>query len=449
MNILHITAQKPSSTGSGIYLTQLVRAIGGLSLSDKQEERSSLRQAVLFGAYEEDLPALRTSLSFGIPCAEQKELSLDSKSFSSNDSEIILYPVTFNTQALPFHIFGMSDVMPYPSSQYSTMTDDQLEAFRSEFVRVADQAVEEFAPDVILCHHLYLLTALIRRQYPDIPVCAFCHNTDLAQLAAHDLEKDFIREQIPRLDAVFALHERQRGQILDAFDIEEEKVHVTGIGYDPDIFYDRAADENALDEDLSPAASFERPIQVVFAGKISEAKGVPTLIRAMKRAHERAMDRLARGRNDCALLAAWTSPPPLVLAGSSGDPEEYEEIRELAGACQVPVIFAGQLSQTKLADLYRRSDVFVLPSLNEGLPLSVIEALACGMRVVMNDLPGIRAWFDIELPGNDISFIPLPPDIDLLADAIIDATLAPRRPAPDLSHLTWSSLAAQTLNIIQ
>ena len=140
--------------------------------------------------------------------------------------------------------------------------------------------------------------------------------------------------------------------------------------------------------------------------------------------------------------------------GKTLDPEEYEEIRELAGACQVPVIFAGQLTQTKLADLYRRSDVFVLPSLNEGLPLSVIEALACGMRVVMNDLPGIRAWFEAVLPGNDIAFIPLPATDDLtdyqdqLADAIIDATISPRRAAPDLSHLTLSSLATRILDIL-
>ena len=38
-----------------------------------------------------------------------------------------------------------------------------------------------------------------------------------------------------------------------------------------------------------------------------------------------------------------------------------------------------------LAELYRASDVFVLPSQGEGFPLVVQEALACGLPVVCGD----------------------------------------------------------------
>jgi glycosyltransferase involved in cell wall biosynthesis len=49
----------------------------------------------------------------------------------------------------------------------------------------------------------------------------------------------------------------------------------------------------------------------------------------------------------------------------------------------------GQLSQAELAGLMRRSTVCVLPSFFEGLPLVLVEALACGCRLVATALPGV------------------------------------------------------------
>ena len=48
MRILSVTAQKPDSTGSGVYLTELVRGF----------QRLGQEQAVLCGVGPEDTPAL-------------------------------------------------------------------------------------------------------------------------------------------------------------------------------------------------------------------------------------------------------------------------------------------------------------------------------------------------------------------------------------------------------
>ena len=55
-----------------------------------------------------------------------------------------------------------------------------------------------------------------------------------------------------------------------------------------------------------------------------------------------------------------------------------------------------------------QSDVFVLPSFYEGLPLVIIEALACGTYVICTDLPGIRNWIDQNLPDNGVVFVEPP-----------------------------------------
>ena len=43
-----------------------------------------------------------------------------------------------------------------------------------------------------------------------------------------------------------------------------------------------------------------------------------------------------------------------------------------------------------MGDIFRKHEVFVLPSFYEGLPLVVLESLACGMRVVVNEFSALK-----------------------------------------------------------
>lgn len=56
----------------------------------------------------------------------------------------------------------------------------------------------------------------------------------------------------------------------------------------------------------------------------------------------------------------------------------------------------------------RQSDIFVLPSFFEGLPLVLLEALACGCSIVTTDLPGARELFG-ESPPRTVRLVGLPP----------------------------------------
>ena len=131
MKILSVTAQKPDSTGSGIYLTELVRGF----------KKKGITQSVIAGVTKADQVCLPEGVSF--------------------------YPVYFESEQLPYPITGMSDEMPYPSTRYSDLTEEMTETFRNAFGEVLKKAVEELDPDVILCHHLYLLTAIVRELFPD------------------------------------------------------------------------------------------------------------------------------------------------------------------------------------------------------------------------------------------------------------------------------------------
>ncbi len=393
MRILSITAQKPNSTGSGVFLTELVK-----ELAAKGHE-----QAVVAGVYKED----------------KTEVPENTK----------VYPVIFKSEELPFPIAGMSDEMPYESTRYCDMTEEMAGQFANAFLTKIRQAVKEFQPDLILSHHLYLLTALVRENFSELPVYGFCHNTDLRQLQKNVLKQEYIKAQIAKLNRIFALHEEQKTQICQMFHVTAEQVEVSGMGYNSHIFRDLHI------------RKFPGKTKIVFAGKISEKKGVESLIRSL------------------AYLPYEADKLEVYLAGGAGNETEYARICRLAEKAPYPVHFLGKLEQMELAKVYNTCDIFALPSFSEGLPLTVIEALACGDRVVMSDLPGIREWLDTYAPGADIRYVELP-RMNRVDEAVREELPAYEkriaeslqksveenctRPA-DVSRISWGKIAEKVL----
>ncbi len=78
----------------------------------------------------------------------------------------------------------------------------------------------------------------------------------------------------------------------------------------------------------------------------------------------------------------------MIIAGGDGD--AASELRKQVGDEHLTdsVLFTGHLSQSELITAYQGADVFVLPSLNEGMSNNMLEALACGLPVVMTKVGG-------------------------------------------------------------
>lgn len=99
--------------------------------------------------------------------------------------------------------------------------------------------------------------------------------------------------------------------------------------------------------------------------------------------------RLHPRKNLCALIEAVALIPDasLVLVGQG---EQREELQELARRTGADVRFTGVLQHNHLPTEINYSEVFILPSLFEGHPKALIEAMACGVAVVGTDVEGIR-----------------------------------------------------------
>ena len=413
IRILSITAQRPDSTGSGVYLTQLVRAL----------DKKGYEQAVIAGIENKDTILFPAQVKF--------------------------YPVRFETETLPFPIVGMSDEMPYPSTRYRDLTPKMVQQYREAFRLVLEKAVEEFDPELILCHHLYLLTAMVRELFPEKKVYGFCHNTDLMQMKNTDLERVYIAKEIRKLDRIFVLREDQIPEIEAIYGAQKERILPIGTGYNKEVFFSGKR-TNKDDSEEMPSDTNQGAIILVFTGKLTQRKGLLSLLRALS------------------YLSVEPGKLRLICAGATGNEVEYQAVRALADASPYEVVFYGMLDEKKLADVLREGDIFVLPSFYEGIPISVIEALACGNRVILTELPGLRAWFSKYISGAPISYVPYPaesepekkkelPAFERELAKVIEkeiATVKNRKlngeseegAIPDLSCVTWEGVAKRVLH---
>ena len=321
MKILHVLSQRPDSTGSGIYL------------------QAMLREGTKQGCANYLLAGLPKGETLHLECLSPERCHF----------------VRFHGEDLSFEIVGMSDVMPYPSKRWRDLSNREVESYEKVFGAKLVSLVQKIQPGLIHSHHLWILTALIRRTFPELPVVAICHGSDLRQFHFCEHLRDRVEADCRRLHRIMALSRAQKADILRLFGVPEEMVEVVGAGYNQNLFYPEAK-------------SSPNPVEIVYVGKLSRAKGVPWLLKA---------------------LARLLHQPWLLHLIGGGTGEEKEEVLALAQPLASRVVIHGPLHQDGMAAILRKAHIAVLPSFFEGLPLVVLEALAAGCRVVATALPGV------------------------------------------------------------
>ena len=330
MKILHVIAQLPKKTGSGVYFTNIV-----------QYMQKNHENAVIYGI--------------------QDDIHIDF------DDRTKKYPVEFKSDLLKFPIVGMSDEMPYESTKYKDLSDEMIKDWQKAFTDKLEKAKIEFNPDVIISHHCWILSSIVLDVFDKTPVLLINHGTDIRQTKLNqELFQNHVKN-LNRAQKVLALSKKDITSITQIFGIENEKIIVMGGGYNSNIFCQKEYPKQHQEE-----------ITILFAGKLSHAKGVYELCKSFKKLEEKHHNL------------------KLHLVGNV-DIETKVELWDNTGNSQNFCI-TNTSCQIKLSDMMRQSDIYVLPSYYEGLGLIAIEALGCGMRVVVTEIEGL-----IETLGDEIN----------------------------------------------
>jgi glycosyltransferase involved in cell wall biosynthesis len=266
------------------------------------------------------------------------------------------------------------------------------------FKKIIEKAIEEHNPDIIMTHHLWLMTSLAVEVSIGKPVLAFCHGTDIRQMKKGCRYKNAIVEGCRKVSTIFALSEEQKKDIVDIYRVKADKVEVIGGGFDNEKFY------------LPQKMKKKEKVRLIYVGKLSYAKGVKSLIK---------------------VYSKLKGDLELTLVGC-GEGSEGEHILRLVEKIDKDINLKGQLSQEELSEVFREGDIFVLPSYYEGLSLVTIEALASGLRVVVSEIESLKGYLGdkinrtgiieyVKLPRMKNVDEPLEEDLDDFEDSLFKA----------------------------
>ena len=203
---------------------------------------------------------------------------------------------------------------------------------------------------------------------------------------------DFVNPSEARLDlkvqpatAVICVSDFTRSQLfLTAAPMDWQKCHVVRCGLELSKFSYR---------DPPPLS---RHPTLVALGRLSPEKGTSVLIEAL-----------------AILVKKGMRPPKLRLIGDGPEREVLEATVRRHGLCEF-VVFLGEVSPGQVRAELAAADIFAMASFNEGLPVSLMEAMAIGTPCITTWIAGIP-----ELAEDGLTALTVPPArADRLADAI-------------------------------
>jgi glycosyltransferase involved in cell wall biosynthesis len=241
------------------------------------------------------------------------------------------------------------------------------------------------------------------------------------ELVDGETRRDFVklvRDHVKRADGVICVSEYTASEARRLLDVPDEKIAITPHGVDP-VFREEP-----------PAAQVDDTLRrlrlprggILYVGSSEKRKNLVTLVMAYMT--------LSRRRR----------LPPLVLAGPGSDWAQ-------GGSRVGPQIVAtGYLERAEVRALMAASAALVLPSLEEGFGLPVVEAMAAGLPVVCS-----RGSALAEVAGEAASLVD-PHDVNGLAHAL-ERVLEDRPFAAELRRrglersraFEWTTTAERTL----
>jgi glycosyltransferase involved in cell wall biosynthesis len=209
---------------------------------------------------------------------------------------------------------------------------------------------------------------LSRRRAPLVLTCHLLFNESLVSMAnaiARLHDRIVVKRVFRSADKIIALSDSYKELLEKSFNIDPDKIAVIPPGIDEDFPVLRHEPEDMRNRYRIPGNRV-----VVCVGRLSPEKGLDYLLRAFRT----VVDRLP----DASLLIVGDGPLTNQL--------EYLS-RELR--LESHIKFAGRLSHEEISSVLAIADVVVLPSIIEGLPIVLLEAMAMGKPVVASRVGGI------------------------------------------------------------
>jgi glycogen synthase len=231
--------------------------------------------------------------------------------------------------------------------------------------------------DVVHCHTWYShFAGIIAKLCYGIPLVVTTHSLEplrpwkREQLGrGYDASSWVEKTAIEMADAIIAVSEETREDVLKFFDVDEDKIKVIYNGIN--------LHEYQVTDDTSAVERYgivpNKPY-VLFVGRITRQKGIIHLVNAIK----------------------YIDPDTQIVlcAGAPDTPEIAKEMADSVAAAKANrdniIWIAEMLDKEEIIQIYSHADVFCCPSIYEPFGIINIEAMACHTAVVASAVGGIK-----------------------------------------------------------
>jgi len=284
--------------------------------------------------------------------------------------------------------------------------------------------------DIIHTHNEHSYTAIISALYSTFykkPLIITCHGQLFFQNPLINLIENIYSKIIGKIifckaNTIIALSSSDK-KYIESLGIKSEKIHIIPNGIDPIELNGNQLSIQDI-ELFKLRYNLSNKIIILFVGQIIQRKGIFYLI------------------NSIPLVIKKIKKKILFVFIGKGDYYDESQMLVKKLAIEKYTLFTGEISKKDLIAFYLSSKLFILPSLSEGLPTTILEAMYFNLPVISTNIPGVKDHF-----GNHAILIQ-PRNAQKIANAIIyildHEELAKKISCNGkefiLSHYTWDKI---------
>lgn len=300
----------------------------------------------------------------------------DSNLKTDDRLEYYQYPALYHIWRFPISndatslkTFPLMLTEPHPRNPcpilFNKLTESQMRLYIKSLQKELQHLIHSFNPDIIECHHIWYASWVLSQMELDYILTA--HHSDQMGFRIDPNVQPYAIEGAQAAKIIFAISKSVKKEVMALYNIDESKIIISGNSYDETIFQKKIANKQEICDKhgltIEPNATI-----INFAGKLSFNKGVDILLKANKL--------LDPALNIHFILMGAGEIDPL-LAQLDDDSYSLDNIH-----------FIGHQPPKNVAEIHNISKISLIPSRSEGFGVSCLEAMACGLPVVVTKSGG-------------------------------------------------------------
>lgn len=354
--------------------------------------------------------------------------SVDLDEYYKNQDLYHIWEFPIKNASTTLRTFPLMITDPHPRNPtpltFKDLSREQLALYEQALANEILKLNDTFRPDIIECHHIWLASWTCHKLGLDYVVMAH-HSDQLGFKYYPEIQKKAIASA-QGAHKIFAISKSVKKEILRLYHVDFSKIYLSKNGYDKETFKPFIINKETVLKALNLDIPLGVPI-ISFAGKLSRTKGMDLLMRANKELNsKREIHTIVMG---------------------AGEIAEITKKLEEGSYSLKNMHFVGHQTPEMVANIHNICNVGVMPSRSEGFGIACLEAMACGLPMVVSKSGGPETFAIGKIIDKGSS--------DQLAQSILEILDLPESQYLDLCQeaikaaekFSWKKIAEKHLEI--